>query len=113
MNALSVRKLPADAARTTPWGPARVEDRHANSDLTTIGASVVVFDEDGMTERWIYTHEELLYVIEGEITLFLFDGGEKKIDGRSGDLFQITTGSDLQYLGTKGTRLLLAFPSTA
>jgi ethanolamine utilization protein EutQ (cupin superfamily) len=110
MAAHPVRKLAFDAAHTTPWGPAHVEDRHKNADLTALGASFVAFDEDGETERWTYERDELLYVVEGELEVTIFHGdGTNSIDGSPGDLIQIKQGADLQYRGTKGTRLLLAF----
>ncbi|WP_203457460.1 cupin domain-containing protein, partial [Mycolicibacterium sp. CBMA 361] len=108
MIAPSVRKLAFDAAQITPWGPAHVEDRYKDADLTALGASFVVFDEEGETERWTYERDELLYVVEGELHVTIFDC-DGTIDCGPGDLIQIKKGSDLSYRGTKGTRLLLAF----
>ncbi|MBO9523120.1 MAG: DUF861 domain-containing protein [Nocardioidaceae bacterium] len=101
----AVRNLPFDAEFTARNGPAAIDRRSKPSGLTELSAGFLEFTETGATEPWTLPYEEVLYVIEGELTL-THEGTD--IVAKTGDLVTLEKGATVVYAGTQGTRLLFS-----
>jgi ethanolamine utilization protein EutQ (cupin superfamily) len=110
MSKPAVKKLPFDAQRVTRYRRTHTDDRYKNSDLTSFGPTFMVWDEEGSAGRFTINYEEVIYVVEGELTLTVYiDDQPEVITGAPGDVIAITKGSDLDYSGAKGTRIFVVF----
>ncbi|MUL49883.1 hypothetical protein FZI85_29775 [Mycobacterium sp. CBMA293] len=90
--------------------PMRLEHRHKGTSLTALGACLVTFDEDGETATVTMEVDEVIYVIEGDLTLTVDgDGKSHVVAGVAGDVLTIKNGANVRYAGTTQTRLFLSF----
>jgi ethanolamine utilization protein EutQ (cupin superfamily) len=105
-----VRTIPFDSEQTSPAPPGYTEDRYKSSQLTEMGPAFLVFDEAGETDHWTLHYEEVLYVVEGELTLTVTEADETyTVVGAPGDVLTIGKGAKVGYAGTKGTRVFVVF----
>ncbi|GAA4013582.1 hypothetical protein [Streptomyces plumbiresistens] len=110
MSTQLVRNIPFDGEATTEFTPSRTDDRYKNSHLTELGPAFLTFEEGGHTDRWTLRYEEVLYVVDGELTLSVTEGEkEYTVTGAKGDVLAIGKGATVRYGGTKGTRVFVAF----
>ncbi len=110
MSTRLVRNIPFDSGQVSPAPPAHTEDRYKDSQLTAMGPAFMVFDEPGETDHWTLNYEEILYVVEGELTLTVTEEAETyEVVAAVGDLITIGKGAKVGYAGTKGTRVLVVF----
>jgi ethanolamine utilization protein EutQ (cupin superfamily) len=105
-----VRNIAFDGSATTDFAPTRTDDRYKNSPLTELGPAFLTFEESGHTDRWTLKYEEVLYVVDGELSLTVLDDEEEyTVTGRTGDVITIGKGATVRYGGTRGTRVFVAF----
>jgi ethanolamine utilization protein EutQ (cupin superfamily) len=110
MAARLVRTIPFDSEQVSPIPPIHIEDRYKQSQLTGMGPSFMVFDEAGETDHWDIAFEEILYVVEGQLSLTVTEAGSTyTVQGAAGELITIGKGATVGYAGTQGTRVLVVF----
>lgn len=86
-------------------GPLAVDRRSRGSALTALAGGFAEFTDSSPAEPTTLPYEELLYVIEGEITLTV---GDQVITGSTGDFLTLEKGATVVFAGTPGTRLFYA-----
>jgi ethanolamine utilization protein EutQ (cupin superfamily) len=105
-----VQSLPFNPDHTTDYGAQHTDDRYKSSSLKSLGTSFYVFNEDSSTGTLTLGYEELLYIIEGEMTLTVTENGDTyTVEGKPGDVLAIEKDSTLSYAATNGTRALVVF----
>jgi ethanolamine utilization protein EutQ (cupin superfamily) len=106
-----VKKVPFDRDKVTTYERTHTDDRYQSTSLTSMGPAFMVWDEDGSAGRFTINYEEVIYVVEGEVTLTFYPQGTEPevIDARPGDVVSITAGSNLDYTGTKGSKIFVVF----
>ncbi|MGD6741811.1 cupin domain-containing protein [Streptomyces sp. BH106] len=106
-----VKKIPFDATQITRYARTHTDDRYKSSSLKVMGPSFMTWDEDGSAGRFTINYEEVIYVVEGEITLTFHpeDAEPEVITAVPGDVVTITAGSNLDYTGTKGSKMFVVF----
>lgn len=102
---MTVRNMPFDAEFTASNGPLAIDRRSKPSGLRELSAGFVEFTETGATEPWTLPYEEVLYVVQGELTL---THGEEQVVAQAGDLVTLEKGATVVYAGTAGTRLVFS-----
>lgn len=91
------------------FGPALIELRTAESGLSQLGTSFMVFPTDDVSDFWTLKYEETIYVIEGQARLVVDEAeGERTVTGEVGDVIVIPKGATVRYGASAGTRLLLS-----
>lgn len=107
----AVKKLEYDADKVTSYTRTHTDDRYKGSSLEVMGPCFMAWDQDGSAGRFTVNYEEVIYVIEGQVTLTSYSKGAdpEVIVALPGDVVTIPVGSDLDYSGTKGTRLFVVF----
>jgi len=101
----AVQNVLFDAANSATNGPASVDRRTKSSGLIDLSAGIITFTESGATDPWTLPYEEVIYVIEGHVTVH-HDG--RTIEGHVGDVLTLEKGITVVYEGTSGTRAFFA-----
>jgi ethanolamine utilization protein EutQ (cupin superfamily) len=110
MNDRMVQNLQFNPEHTTDYGSQHTEDRYKTSPLKELGPAFYVFDEDSETAQLTLGYEELLYIVEGQMTLTVMEGDQTySVQGGPGDVLAISKGSTLSYAAIKGTRAFVTF----
>lgn len=105
-----VKSIPFDEKRITVYATSRTDDRYKESQLSSMGPSFMSFDEAGSAGRFTINYEEIIYVVSGELTLTVYNEDEPyTLKAAQGDVVTISAGSNLDYSGTKDTRLFVVF----
>jgi ethanolamine utilization protein EutQ (cupin superfamily) len=106
-----VKNIPFNAEQVTTYERTHTDDRYKSSSLKVMGPSFMTWDKDGSAGRFTINYEEIIYVVEGEVTLtFYSEGGAPEvISAVPGDVVTITAGSNLDYSGTKGSKIFVVF----
>ena len=106
-----VKNIPFDPEQITTYPRTHTDDRYKNSSLKIIGPSFMTWDEDGSAGRFSVNYEEVVYVVEGDVALTFYpESAEPKvITGVAGDVITIASGSNLDYSGTKGSKIFVVF----
>ena len=105
MDVSPVRNIAHDPALTEVHGPLHVDQRTRASGLVDLAAGFVDFPAGGTSALWTTPYEEVIYVIDGELTVV---AGEQSVLGRPGDVLTIAKGTTVTYGGTPGTRVLFS-----
>lgn len=107
----AVQKLVHDPTNVTTYERTHTDDRYKNSALSVMGPSFMTWDEAGSAGRFTINYEEIIYVVEGEVTLTFYpEGREPEVIGAvAGDVVTISAGSNLDYTGTKGSKIFVVF----
>lgn len=100
-----VRLMPFNAEFTAENGPIKVDRRSKPSALTELSAGFVTFPDGGRSEPWTLPYEEVLYVIEGTLTLHV---GDEAVVAETDELVTLENGATVVYEGTPGTRVLFS-----
>jgi len=106
-----VKNIPFDPEQITTYTRTHTDDRYKNSSLKVIGPSFMTWDQGGSAGRYTVNYEEVVYVVEGEVTFTFYpeDAEPQVITGVAGDVITIVAGSNLDYSGTKGTKIFVVF----
>ncbi|MEU0403835.1 cupin domain-containing protein [Streptomyces sp. NPDC006197] len=100
-----VRIEQRDARFLEAYGPLALDRRSRASALTDLAGGFAEFTDSTPAEPATLPYEELLYVIEGEVTLTV---GDQVIVGSTGDFITLEKGATVVFAGTAGTRLFYA-----
>jgi len=106
-----VKNIPFNAEQVTTYERTHTDDRYKSSSLKVMGPSFMTWDEHGSAGRFTINYEEVIYVVEGEVTLTFYPEGAapEVISAVPGDVVTITAGSNLDYSGTKGSKIFVVF----
>jgi ethanolamine utilization protein EutQ (cupin superfamily) len=107
----AVQKIDHDPTNVTTYERTHTDDRYKRSALSVMGPSFMTWDEAGSAGRFTINYEEIIYVVEGEVTLTFYPQGREPevIHAVAGDVVTITAGSNLDYTGTKGSKIFVVF----
>jgi ethanolamine utilization protein EutQ (cupin superfamily) len=106
-----VKKIPFNAEQVTTYVRTHTDDRYKSSSLTSMGPSFMTWDEAGSAGRFTINYEEIIHVVEGEVTLTFYpEGAEPEvITAVPGDVVVVSAGSNLDYTGTRGSKIFVVF----
>ncbi|MGV9868383.1 cupin domain-containing protein [Rhodococcus koreensis] len=103
MTTSPVQSMPFNPEFTDTHGPIVIDRRSRASALTELAVGFAEFAVTGAIEPSALPYEEVLYVLEGELTL---TQGEEKLVCTTGELITLEAGAVVTVAGTAGTRLL-------
>jgi ethanolamine utilization protein EutQ (cupin superfamily) len=106
-----VKKIPFNDKQITTYTRTHTDDRYKSSSLTSMGPAFMTWDEDGSAGRYTINYEEIIYVVAGEVTLTFHpeDAEPEVITAVPGDVVTIAAGTNLDYTGTKGSKMFVVF----
>lgn len=107
----AVQNIVYNPTNVTTYERTHTDDRYKSSALTVMGPSFMTWDETGSAGRFTVNYEEVIYVVEGDVTLTFYpqDREPEVISAVAGDVVTITAGSNLDYTGTKGSKIFVVF----
>jgi ethanolamine utilization protein EutQ (cupin superfamily) len=109
VNDRTVANAAYNADHVTTWKSLHTEDRYKNGTLKELGFSFLVYDSDTVTSKMRLDYEEVIHVVDGDVTLTVYvDAETYTVSGQPGDVLTIGKGSIVTYTAPKGTRLFVA-----
>lgn len=92
------------------FSPMRLQHRQKDTSLDVLGACVVTFDSDDSTDQVVMEVEEVIYVVDGELTLSVEEPeASYTVTGVPGDVLTLERGAKVRYTGSPATKLFLTF----